>query len=185
MESGLFDMWDYAKKNAKTTKNVWDSFADDLDASVGIGQWRVSRNMDEQPKPGETAVCFTFADGDEQGDFQVFLKKQPKMSVVIETTSRSTAFLGWSARQATHVMAILNAIAGEHFVMDADPDYVLEQVVVDRPQTRLSIAMDYAENEETALHIVNSGALDDNEKKELWDKRVCSAAQSQNAAKEV
>ena len=185
MESGLFDMWDYAKKNAKTTKNVWDSFADDLDASVGIDQWRVSRDMNEQPKAGETAVCFTFADGDEQGDFQVFLKKQPKMSVVIETTSRSTAFLGWSARQATHVMAILNAIAGEHFVMDADPDYVLEQVVVDRPQTRLSIAMDYAENEETALHIVNSGALDDNEKKELWDKRVCSAAQSQNAAKEV
>lgn len=176
MESGLFDMWDYAKKNAKTTKNMWDSFADDLDASVGIGQWRVSRNMDEQPRKGEHAVVFTFGDGDGDGDFQVFCKRPPKMSVIIETTSRSTAFLGWSARQATHVMAILNAIAGEHFVMDADPDYVLEQVVVDRPQSRIQIAMDYAETDDAAQRIIASGALDDAEKKELWSKRCPATA---------
>lgn len=165
MESGLFDMWDYAKKNAKDQKNMWESFADDLDASVGIDQWRVSRDMDEQPKTGETAVCFTFADGDEQGDFQVFLKRQPKMAIVVDIAAGEVVFAGWSTRQASYTESIMKAARG-----DDEIAYALQMVYVDRPQTRLSIAMDYAENEETAQRIANSGALDDNESHRLWEE---------------
>lgn len=165
MESGLFDMWDYAKKNGKTAKNVWDSFADDLDASVGTEQWRVSRDMDEQPKTGETAVCFTFADGDEQGDFQVFLKRQPKMAIVVDVAAGDVVFAGWSARQASYTASIMKAARGDNEIV-----YALQMVCVDRPQTRLSVAMDYAETEEIAQRIANSGALDDNESLRLWEE---------------
>ena len=165
MESGLFDMWDYAKKNAKDQKNMWESFADDLDASVGTDQWRVSRDMDEQPKTGETAVCFTFADGDEQGDFQVFLKRQPKMAIVVDIAAGEVVFAGWSTRQASYTESIMKAARGDDEIV-----YALQMVHVDRPQTRLSIAMDYAENEETAQRIANSGALDDNESHRLWEE---------------
>ena len=176
MYDGLYDMWDYAKKNAKTTKNMWDSFADDLDASVGIGQWRVSRNMDEQPRKDEHAVVFTFGDGDGDGDFQVFCKRPPKISVVIETTSRSVAFIGWSARQADYTKAILDAVQTVDPFFDGLPDYVIEQVVVDRPQSRMQIALDYAETDDAAQQIIASGALDDAEKKELWSKRCPATA---------
>lgn len=177
MYDGLYDMWDYAKKNAKTTKNMWDSFADDLDASVGIGQWRVSRNMDEQPQKGEHAVVFTFGDGDGDGDFQVFCKRPPKMSVVIDIATGNVAFLGWSARQAEHTKAILVGVQEiDPFVDNASPDYAVEQVIVDRPQSRIQIAMDYAETDDAAQRIIASGALDDAEKKELWSKRCPATA---------
>lgn len=165
MYNGLYDMWDYAKKNAKTTKNMWDSFADDLDASVGIGQWRVSRNMDEQPRKDEHAVVFTFGDGDGDGDFQVFLKRQPKMAIVVDIAAGEVVFAGWSARQASYTASIMRAARGDDEIV-----YALQMVHVDRPQTRLSVAMDYAETEEIAQRIANSGALDDNESLRLWEE---------------
>lgn len=167
----IYLMWQYARANAKTGAQQHESLADDLDAAFGIGTWRLSRNMDEQPSENEHAVVFTYMDGDEQGDFQVFVpNKRPRIAVIIRMEGED--FTGietvcYSARQATHVAAVAQAIA------NFDAKYIVEMIDPCMDMSRLSIARQYIDGSpQNVARIIQSDAVDEDEKSLLVKQGV-------------
>lgn len=159
----IYLMWQYARANAKTDAQAHESLADDLDAAFGIEKWRLSRDMDEQPRENEHAYVFTYADGDEQGDFQIFVpNKRPKIAIVIRIEGEM--FTGieavcYSARQAAHIAAVSQAL------IRFDAKYIVEMIDPCMDISRLSIAKQYIDGEPFKFaRILDSNALDEDEK---------------------
>lgn len=155
----IYTMWDYARNNAQDDKNRHESLADDLDAAFGRGNWRISRNMDENPADGERAIVFTYADGDTEGDFQIFARGEPKLSVVVSISGEIVAICA-SARQALHISSLETAITGDPHRVDC--------IAMEKPKTRLAIAREYVDGQrENAEKILCTDILDEAEKATL------------------
>lgn len=152
----IYAMWGYACSNAQNDKNRHESLADDLDAAFGHGNWRISRDMDESPADGEQAIVFTYADGDAEGDFQIFARGEPKLSLVVSISGEVVAICA-SARQALHISSLETAITGDPHRVDC--------IAMEKPKPRLAITREYIDGQrENAEKILCTDILDEAEK---------------------
>lgn len=160
----IYQMWQYARQNAETDAQRHESLADDLDAAYGIGTWRLTRNMDEQPKAGERAVVFTYADGDNEGDFQIICPdKRPKMAIVMRFgTSATIEAVCFSARQAEHIRALAYATS------QRGVDYEVEMHAPCMDMSRVGLAKEYIDNDSLKFKsVMNHEILDEKEAEQI------------------